>query len=77
MCHECERIGATYAVYKGIECVPRGSVCVFYDDAGRLHRHFPIITTNYCCSNNHEWREETHEPCDSCNYGSREDYENE
>ena len=63
-CAECEKNGVAYDAYEGITC--GRPVHVFYDDAGRLHHHRQGAITNYVCSNNHEWHEQTSTPCDVC-----------
>ncbi len=67
ICEQCQQDGKTSTIQVGIS----GSTLVwcppFYDEQGIYHIHDSnTITTQYKCSNGHNWAESTHKECPTC-----------
>ena len=69
-CSKCVAEGKTSRVYTG----GGSSTCMawdtYYDEDGKYHSHDPNYhSSNYRCSNGHEWVMTYIAKCSSCDYG--------
>lgn len=63
-CPQCESTGMRSQVFPGPRYTTLMSSHSYYDEDGRLHHHDPnVSTTQYKCSNGHEWPEHSAPTC--------------
>lgn len=63
-CPECIAEGKKSMVYPGISVKSAVYYPSFYDTDGKMHTHDGnTVTTNYTCSEGHEWTERTTGSC--------------
>lgn len=73
-CKTCELEGKQSNVFSAAFRTTLLSHTSFYDKEGQYHNHNPnIIIKGYVCSNQHQWTEQSIEPCinEKCNYGKQ------
>jgi len=64
ICPECGKARLQSRVYIGVSSTTLAYSPPFYDEEGRYHDHDPNIrTTQYECSNGHQWAETTRPSC--------------
>lgn len=72
-CPTCKDLGVKSRVYPGMSYATCMGWQPYYDEDGQYHSHDPnTTTTDYTCSNGHEWTNSQVPPCPSCLYGRKE-----
>jgi len=57
-CPQCQQEGKKSIITIGFSTTTLMSTHAYYDEDGKYHFHNPnITTTEYSCSNGHEWTE--------------------
>lgn len=73
ICPACKAHGVRSNVYPGFSSTTLMGGASYWDTDGRYHSHDPnTTTTDFRCSQGHEWTEHHKSPCPSCNYGRQQ-----
>ena len=68
-CPQCVKEGKKSHINVGTSTTTLMYCPPYYDEDGKYHHHDPnYVTTNYTCSNGHEWAETTYDSC-WCGWG--------
>jgi len=69
-CPVCEKENLKSRVYPGVSMRTLMYCTPYYDEDGNYHSHDSnTTTTNYSCSNGHQWSESSKGVCPSCDFG--------
>lgn len=66
-CEKCQLEGKKSTIQIGMSMTTCMGTNTYYDESGNFHYHDPNSTsTDYRCSNGHEWQESSRSKCTSC-----------